>query len=295
VKPFTLTWNISNEEAGKVLRDFLKEQSISRAALVDIKFKGGHLFVNDEHVTVRYVLQVGDKVDVVFPPEIRSEEMKVDHIPLHVVYEDDYVLVINKQANMATIPSREHPSGTLANALLGYYETIGLMSTVHVVTRLDKDTSGLMLIAKNRFVHHLLAKQQKEQKIARTYAAIVHGGMTNRTGTINAPIGRKSDSIIEREVRADGQEAVTHYTVDNVCDDYSLVTLQLETGRTHQIRVHMSSLGHPLLGDDLYSGRADVMKRQALHSKQLTFKHPFTGETLTFYAELPEDMVRFVK
>jgi 23S rRNA pseudouridine1911/1915/1917 synthase len=290
VKPFTLTWEISREEAGTVLREFLKKQHISRAALTDIKFKGGHLLVNDKHETVRYTLQEGDKVQAVFPPEIPSEEMVVEYIPLHIVYEDEYVLVINKQANMPTIPSREHRSGTLANALLGYYERIGLISTVHVVTRLDKDTSGLMLIAKNRFVHHLLAKQQKEHKIVRTYAAIVHGELTNKVGTIAAPIGRKSDSIIEREVRPDGQEAVTHYVVDNVCSEYSLVTLQLETGRTHQIRVHMLSIGHPLLGDDLYGGRTDKIKRQALHSKQLTFDHPFTGETLTLQVELPEDM-----
>nr|WP_239534606.1 RluA family pseudouridine synthase [Priestia taiwanensis] len=272
----------------------MREKHISKAALTDIKFKGGHLLVNDEHVTVRYIVQAGDEVEVVFPPEIRSEDMAAECIPLDIVYEDDYVLVINKEAGIPTIPSREHPTGTLANALLGYYDTIGLMSTVHIVTRLDKDTSGLMLIAKNRFVHHLLAKQQKTHKIARMYGAVVHGKVECASGTIDAPIGRKDTSIIEREVRMDGQKAVTHYIIDSIGEGYSVVTLQLETGRTHQIRVHMSHIGHPLLGDDLYGGRTDVIERQALHSKQLTFTHPFTDEQLMLHAELPEDMARTV-
>ncbi|MDX5474626.1 MAG: RluA family pseudouridine synthase, partial [Bacillaceae bacterium] len=222
-----------------ILREFLRNQQISKAALTDIKFGGGAILVNGNEQTVRHFLQAGDKVDVLFPEELPSEEMKAENIPLTILYEDKEVLVINKPSNMNSIPSREHPTGSVANALLHYYKTNGIAATVHIVTRLDRDTSGVMLIAKNRFVHHLFSLQQRQHEINRTYFAIAHGCMEGDAGTINAPIGRKEDSIIEREVRADGQHAVTHYEVVKKTNEYTVVRLKLETGRTHQIRVHL--------------------------------------------------------
>lgn len=291
---FKLEWIIKEENEGKLLRDFLMKQDISRTALTDIKFKGGKIFVNGCEVTVRYNLKKGDMLTVIFPPEEPSEAMTPENIPLNIVYEDDYVLVIDKAAYMSTIPSREHPNGTLANALMYYYKQNGLKTTVHVVTRLDRDTSGLVLIAKHRHVHHLLSKQQRIKSVKRRYQAFIHGHLKQNKGTICAPIGRKGDSIIEREVRSDGQEAITHFEVINRYHSFTHVALQLETGRTHQIRVHMSFLGHPLLGDDLYGGTREVINRQALHSSELSFWHPFLNQKLMFTSNLPEDMEKII-
>ncbi len=292
---FTIEWEVTKSEDNMLLREFVKEKGISRAALTDIKFKGGNLMVNGMDETVRYMLSRGDKVTVCFPVEKRSEEMVAEDIPLTIIYEDDYVLVVNKPANLPTIPSREHPTGTLANALLYYYDKHCISSTVHVVTRLDKDTSGLLLVAKNRYVHHLLSQQQKEKSVKRIYKAIVHGELVHNKGTIDAPIGRSTTSIIEREVSEDGQDAVTHYEVKKALSDMTLVTVTLDTGRTHQIRVHFAYLGHPLIGDDLYGGKVEKIKRQALHSAELSFYHPFLKRTMNFHAPLPKDMEELVQ
>ncbi|MGE7872136.1 RluA family pseudouridine synthase [Bacillus paramycoides] len=287
---FTLKWTIQSVAEGILVREFLKTKGISKAALTDIKFHGGAIEVNGEHASVRHKLQAGEELQVFFPVEERSEGMIAENIPLCIVYEDDAVLVMNKEAYMSTIPSREHPSGSVANALLYHYDKQHLASTVHIVTRLDRDTSGLMLIAKNRFVHHLLSKQHQQKGVKRTYEAIVHGMILEEVGTIDAPIGRKADSIIERTVCEDGQRAVTHFKVMESFPNKTRVALELETGRTHQIRVHMAHIGHPLLGDDLYGGQRDVMKRQALHSTSLTFYHPILEKEVTFTSSIPDDM-----
>ncbi|KPB03544.1 RluA family pseudouridine synthase [Bacillus sp. CHD6a] len=297
MEQFSLCFQIGQQDEGKLLRDFLKEKQISKGALIDIKFNGGALHVNGSAVTVRYVLHEGDMVEVFFPKEEPSEDLVAEDIPLDIVYEDEYVLVVNKPAGMASIPSREHRFGTLANGVLGYYKSIGIFATIHIVTRLDLDTSGLMLIAKHRHAHHLFSMQQRDFGVKRRYEALVHGEMNaeelSTYGMVDAPIGRKDTSIIEREVRDDGQRAVTHYKVLRNGAGWSHMTLRLETGRTHQIRVHMAHLGHPLLGDSLYGGSEFAgMSRQALHSCELSFFHPVEERMMTFQCELPDDMKR---
>jgi 23S rRNA pseudouridine1911/1915/1917 synthase len=287
---FELQWFVSEHHEGLMIKEFLKEKEISRVALTDIKFKGGKILVNNMEVNVRYVLKAEDIVTIIFPPENPSEGVIGEKINLEILFEDQYILVINKPAGMSTIPSREHPIGSLANALLGYYEEIGMRATAHIVTRLDRDTSGIVLIAKHRHVHHLLSKQQQNGHVKRTYEAFAEGSLKLEMGSIEDPIGRKTDSIIEREVRNDGQYACTHYKVLKRYKDFTHVELQLETGRTHQIRVHMSFIGHPLLGDDLYGGNLLKIKRQALHCKQIHFLHPFSGMEMNFTAPLPLDM-----
>jgi 23S rRNA pseudouridine1911/1915/1917 synthase len=295
LKPFVLSWSITEKDEGKLVREFLKEQNISKTALTDIKFHGGGIYVNGEFVTVRHMLRAGERLEVHFPPEQRSAGMISEPLPLDIVYEDDYLLVVNKPPFMSTIPSREHPTGTLANALLYYYDQQQLQTTIHVVTRLDRDTSGLLLVAKHRHVHHLLSELQKRGRIKRRYEAICHGELQQDSGTIDAPIGRKSNSIIEREVREDGQKAVTHFKVLKRMKGYTHVSLQLETGRTHQIRVHMAYLGHPLVGDELYGGERGKLQRHALHSKELSFFHPFFNKECHFVSELREDMKQLIE
>lgn len=292
---FKMEWIVNHQNAGTQIKDFLKEKEISRTALTDIKFKGGSIFVNNEEVNVRYRLVEGDKLTIFFPPEEPSVGVKGEKISLEILFEDDFLLVVNKPAGMSTIPSREHPSASIANALVGYYEQIGLQATSHIVTRLDRDTSGIVLIAKHRHVHHLFSKAQQCGQVKRTYEALAGGIILENSGTIVQPIGRKEDSIIEREVRADGQYACTHFTILERFTTFTRLLLKLETGRTHQIRVHMSFSGHPLLGDDLYGGDTTLINRQALHCKKINFIHPFSGEEMTFSAPFPDDLVRIIE
>jgi 23S rRNA pseudouridine1911/1915/1917 synthase len=287
---FTLTWKVAEEDSGRFVKEFLEEKNISKTALTDIKFNGGDILVNGGHVTVRHSLREGETLSVLFPPEVPSEGLMPEKIPLDVVYEDEYILVINKPPFLSSIPSREHPTGSLSHGLLHYYDQHHISSTVHLVNRLDRDTSGLLIVAKHRHVHHLFSKEQKLHHIQRTYHALVHGELADDNGTIDAPIGRKTESIIEREVRADGQQAVTHYEVLERLEGYTYIQLKLETGRTHQIRVHLSHLGHPLLGDELYGGTRENITRQALHSHDLHFYHPLLQKSLSFTADIPEDM-----
>jgi 23S rRNA pseudouridine1911/1915/1917 synthase len=289
-----IQWHVSATFHNCLLRDFLREKKLSRQALTDVK-RSGSLLINSNHVTVRALVKKGDQVTVVFPPEQRSASLKARDIPLSILYEDEHFLVINKQPDLPTIPSIYHPERSLANAVLFHYDKNKIPCTFHAVNRLDRDTSGLLIVAKHRFAHDLLTKQQKMGKINRTYLAIVHGHLVNDCGIINLPIGRKKESIIEREVRTDGQEAVTNYQVIKRLEEETVTELSLETGRTHQIRVHLAHLGHPLLGDDLYGGKLTKIKRQALHSWQLRFFHPFLEKEMYFSVEPPNDMLEIIK
>ncbi|MED1862817.1 RluA family pseudouridine synthase [Fictibacillus nanhaiensis] len=289
---FTITWHVQNEEAPILLREYLKAKQISKAALTDIKFHGGALFVNKKEVTVRTFLNEGDEVTVCFPPETMSSSMEVEDIPLRIIFEDQHFIAVHKPAGMPTIPSLYQQNGSLASAVLFYYQQHGIPGTFHAVNRLDKDTSGIVLVAKHRFAHSLMSKQQKDKVIKREYIAFVHGELKNERGTVDRPITRNPESIIERMVSEVGQRSITHYEkIDYVEEkNFTVVSLQLETGRTHQIRVHMSSIGHPLLGDDLYGGSLEMIQRQALHSEKTSFIHPFTEKHIMLKANLPQDM-----
>ncbi|NEU29646.1 RluA family pseudouridine synthase [bacterium LRH843] len=292
----TLRWTVGSNCNKQLLRFFLREQCyISRRALADIKFNGGLILLNGNEVTVRAVVQEGDTVTISLPAEMVSESLSPENIPLHIIYEDEHLLVIHKEAGMPTIPSREHPTHTLANAVLGYYENKKIPATFHAVNRLDKDTSGLLLVAKHRLAHDRLSKLQQAGKVRRFYHAIVEGYLEKNVGTIQAPIGRDESSIIARKVSEDGQYAITHYSVKLTTGEITLVEIELETGRTHQIRVHFSHLGHPLLGDDLYGGKRDRICRQALHCSRIEFEHPFEKRKQEFKLELPHDMKSLIE
>lgn len=286
-----MKWIVKDAEHGMMVRDFLKDVAkISRNMVKVLKHEGGQILINQRDVTVREKLQKNDCIQVLFPPEERGKSLLPEPIPLEIVYEDEHLLVINKQAKMATMPSPHHKAGTIANGLIHYYEEKGWQYTAHVVTRLDRDTSGLMLIAKHGYSHSLF----QQEKIERSYQAIVEGKLDNQKGTINAPIARKPTSIIERMVAESGKHAITHYHVLRNLANGTYVEVNLETGRTHQIRVHFSSLGHPLVGDDLYGGSLTYIDRQALHCTSLRFIHPITKEQCHFQSALPNDLTQLL-
>ncbi|WP_164669452.1 RluA family pseudouridine synthase [Virgibacillus doumboii] len=290
-----MKWIIDHQHEGLTIHEYLQQvQAFSRSLIKSVIHDGGRICVNDLPKTVRYLLCGGDELLVVFPEEKKGPFMVPEGMPLSIIYEDKDVLILDKPPGTATIPSNLHPSGTIANGVLAYYEKYDIPYTFHVVTRLDKDTSGLLLIAKHRYSHSILSRSQKAGKINRKYVCVVEGHLADKKGTINAPIGRKEGSIIERTVTETGKSAVTHYSVRQEGSAHSLVDVQLETGRTHQIRVHFSYLGHSLAGDDLYGGSTALIHRQALHCYHIAFQHPTTKKNMDFSIPAADDMTQLI-
>lgn len=284
----------SGDDAGETLRDVLqKHHGVSRRLLIHAKFKG-QITVNGIPVYVTHRLQEGDRVLVSVPLE-ETEALEPEPMPLAIRFEDDDLMIIAKPAGLVVHPTGNHPRGTLGNGVAAYWQEKGEPRKFRPVNRLDKDTSGLLIVAKNQWAHEQFSRMQKERTLRRTYQAVVHGLVHPDHGTIDAPIGRSDDSIITRVVRQDGQPARTHYRVLAATEKASWVELVLDTGRTHQIRVHMSHIGHPLLGDDLYGGSREWIDRQALHAVRLSFAHPRTGEAMTVTEPLPDDMRRLIE
>ncbi|OJG13259.1 RluA family pseudouridine synthase [Enterococcus asini] len=247
--------------------------------------------VNGTTVKANYKVKTGDQVTIAVP-EPTVLELTPENIPLEIVYEDEDVAVVNKPQGMVVHPSAGHPNGTLVNALLFHMQNLSSINDVirpGIVHRIDKDTSGLLMIAKNDFAHESLAKQLKEKTSLRKYVALVHGVIPHEKGVIDAPIGRSKTDRKMQAVIEEGKPAVTHFQVLERFADFTLVELQLETGRTHQIRVHMKYIGYPLAGDPVYGPKKTLPgKGQFLHAQVLGFEHPRTGEFLTFTAPLPE-------
>ncbi|MBC2141419.1 RluA family pseudouridine synthase [Listeria innocua] len=291
-----LEWQVKNEEDGLLLRTFLKSKHISKQLLTAVKFGvDGKIEVNNEEQNVLYHVKTDDKVRLTFPTEQQNERLLAEYTDLEVVFEDDFLLIINKPAGMASIPSQYHPTGSVANFVKGHYENQGLTSAIHIVTRLDRETSGLMLIAKNRYAHARLSSFLQQGLLKRRYQAFTSGTLEEEAGSIEAPIGRKDVSIMERFVTPEGKYAKTNYEVLMRYNGFDHLAIQLETGRTHQIRVHFSYIGHPLIGDDMYGGDQVLLKRQALHSCHLHLVHPVTEEYMTFDLPLPEDMEQIIQ
>lgn len=288
-----ITYLIEDIHAGQSVRDFLQGKGYSRQNLIELKKYKDGILVGGLPRYMNYVLSARDLLTVRIHDEECSEKIPPVNLPLDIIYEDEDLLVVNKPAGMPIHPSLNNYDNSLANGLAWYFEQQGKPFVFRCMNRLDRDTSGLTIIAKHMVSAGILSSMVARREIHREYLAIVKGNVTPPEGTIDAPIARKDNSIIERVIDWErGERAITHYKVLKSQNNLSLLSLHLETGRTHQIRVHMKYLGFPLIGDYLYNPDMALINRQALHSHRLTFVHPITNERLDFVSNLPEDMLQ---
>ncbi|MBQ2802831.1 MAG: RluA family pseudouridine synthase [Lachnospiraceae bacterium] len=295
----TLIYNIDEASQGLPIKNYLKKIGYSSQNLVELKKMPKSVLVNGSWVYLTNRLNAGDILTIQITETSSSENVVPIELPLHIIYEDEDLMVINKPAGMPIHPSLNNYENSLGNALAYYFASQNIPFVFRCINRLDRDTSGLTLIAKHMVSAGMLSSMianKKDSGIKREYRALVRGQILPPCGTITAPIMRREDSILERIVDfAHGEEAITHYQVIEEKNGHSLISLLLETGRTHQIRVHMKHLGHPLIGDYLYNPDMDHINRQALHSYRLQFMHPITHKLMDFTAPLPADMLQVIQ
>lgn len=289
---------IIKEETGRIdkaLNDRLADYSRSQ---IQQWIKEQHVSIDGKVVKANYKVNAGDKV-LIEIPEPEELDLVQENLDLEIVYEDDDVVIVNKPQGMVVHPSAGHPNGTLVNGLLYQIKNLSTINDVvrpGIVHRIDKDTSGLLMVAKNDRAHEALAKQLKDKTSLRKYVALVHGEIPHEKGRIEAPIGRSKVNRKMQAVIEDGKPAVTHFEVLKRFEGFTLIELQLETGRTHQIRVHMQYIGYPVAGDPLYGPKKTLKGNgQFLHAKLLGFEHPTTGEMMVFEAPLPEIFKKTLK
>ncbi len=317
-----LHYSITDTHNNCRIRDFIIEKGYTKHIRTYLKQHFGSVLLNQEPAYFYQTMHTGDRLEIRIEDETSSEKIPPVYLPLDIIYEDEDLMVINKQADTPIHPSQGNYENTLANGVAWYFSQQNIPFIYRCINRLDRNTTGLLILAKNMLSGAILSEQMKNREIHRTYLAIVEG-YPAKSGIVDAPIGRVADSVIERQVDwAHGDLAVTHYwrmhyrDFDSILSQLfsnastisesaaikvgsipengiSLIKLKLETGRTHQIRVHMTSIGHPLLGDTLYNPTTKLMTRQALHSHSLEFVHPITRIPLYFEVPLPEDMRHF--
>lgn len=299
-----LVYQVPEETTYQTVKEVLKiELSMSDRLLLKLK-KLQRISLNGKIVYVHHPIQKGDVIGCDLEYEEDNSNIVPTFLPLSILYEDEGYLVIDKPAGIPVHPSCDHYADSLSNRVRYYFDQIGLKKKIRPVNRLDKDTSGLVIFAKNEYIQECLVKQMQTKEFIKKYVAIVNGHIENKKGTISAPIARKKNSIIERCVSLDGEISITHYQVFgqekieelfqgknfNKTNAFDVVECILETGRTHQIRVHMAHIGHPLLGDTLYGTSSSLISRQALHCYQMRFIHPITKQEVVYRSNLPEDM-----
>lgn len=284
-----LVWSVEKEEVLKKV--LIEEMGISLRMISELKSRravnvNGTLRFNHEPVHVGEIITV----DL---GENRSEYGLEEGV-IDVIYEDEDIVAVNKSPFIVVHPTGTHLTGTLLNYMESWFRQNGILEKVRFISRLDRDTSGILLIAKNRYAHHRMSQAHQDMMMQKTYVALIEGKMKRQEGEINAPIGRRENDGIKREVMEDGQTAITKYKVLKEGEKFSLVELTPVTGRTHQLRCHMAYIGYPLIGDSLYGGNMEYMNRQALHSVTLEFFSPRKEEKIYLKAELPQDMQELV-
>ena len=290
-----LTYTIQPNDNFFNVKELLKLKfQISDRLLVKLK-KNKKIWLNSTPTFVDSRLKPFDIVEILIDFEEKSENIIPTQMDLNIIYEDEYYIVINKPSGIAIHPSILHYTDSLANGVKFYFEQKNIKKKIRPINRLDKDTSGIVIFAKTEYIQEFLVKEMKKNTFFKEYIAVCEGMFESKIGTINLPIGRKENSIIERCVCSDGDIAITHYNVLKSLKNTSVVHVTLETGRTHQIRVHLSNIGHPILGDTLYGNHSSVINRQALHAYKVKFIHPITGLNVEYIATIPSDIKSIIK
>jgi len=285
-------------EEGTKIREYLKVELGLSTRLIRSASIDKRIFVNDEVVKMNRILNVGEIIKIDLAKD-ESQDIAPEKMDIDIIYEDEDILVVNKKPFMVVHPTKSYQSGTLANGVINYFMESNQNCIVRLVSRLDMNTSGLIIIAKNQFSHGTLSKQMSDNNVEKRYLTIVHGNLEKDSGTIDLPIYKPEgiENGIRRVIDERGQRSITHYKVIESFENSSLVECKLETGRTHQIRVHLSSIGHPIYGDTLYGfgeEEEELIKRQALHAYALDFKSPRTREIISLKSELPQDMKELI-
>lgn len=285
---------INDENKYNIINDVLINEFQFSNRLMTKLIKNKQVFLNNTFCDTRNQLKYNDEITVDLSMQEDNSNIVPTEMNLNIIYEDKWFIVINKPAGVAIHPSVLHYNDSLSNGVRFYFDKIDLKKKIRVVNRLDYNTSGLVIFAKCEYIHEQFSKQMSQNIFQKEYLCLVKGTLENNKGIIDLPIARKPNSIIERCIDKKGQKSITHYEVLKTFSNYSLVKCILETGRTHQIRVHFSAIGNPLLGDTLYGTESDLISRQALHSNKIKLIHPITGEHLSFESPLPNDMKKLI-
>ena len=285
---------VVKDNAYESINQLLKIEFQISSRLLSKLIKNNKVFLNGKTCDTRIKPQLNDYIVVKLDIEEDNSNIEPVEIELDIVYEDDGLIIINKPSGIAVHPSLRHFDYNLSNGVKFYFDKIGLKKKIRPVNRLDKDTSGLVIFAKNEYVQECLINQMKTDEFYKEYICLVEGVFNKKSGIINLPIVRKDNSIIERCVSKIGQDAITCYEVLKEYKDYSAVKCVLKTGRTHQIRVHMDYIGHPILGDTLYGSKSNLINRQALHCYKMSFINPVTKDKLVLKSKLPNDINKLI-
>ena len=277
------------------VKEVLKaEFSMSDRLLLKLK-KLDKIYLNGNVTSVNHPVLENNLIECYLDYEEDNSNIVPTEMPLNIIYEDEAYIVVNKPAGIPVHPSMDHYTDSLSNEIAFYFNQIGLKKKIRPVNRLDKDTSGIVIFAKNEYIQECLVRQMKSKEFIKKYIAVVNGNLDNLEGTINAPIARKEGSIIERCVSETGDIAITHYKVLKRKTDFDIVECILETGRTHQIRVHFAYLGHSLLSDTLYGTSSSLINRQALHAYKVEFTHPLSKKKVKYITTVPEDLNKLME